>query len=142
MMNDRFDGPGRVTFHLPAEAFALALFLKYLGLFLYGVTATVALVPSFLAVGGSAFALSWAMIVAVLGGLAASGVIRTWRSNDDRLEQVTTALLVLGFLAYSVVILVRGMLLDNWDAIAAAWLPAIIAILPTIRYYTLVWKKG
>lgn len=129
--------PGAKTFRLVPGALALALILKYVALVGYGLTASVLRVPSFVSVGGSLFALAWAVVIFVFASLALAATARTWYTGHFRLEKWAIAGLVLMFLAYSVVIVVRGALQNDWVGASVAWLPVILSILPTIRYYSL-----
>jgi hypothetical protein len=133
--------PGQIAFRLPPGAIALALLLKYIGLFLFGIHATWVLVPSFVAVGGDWLSLGWSASISALAALAAAGLARSWRSGLLRLETWTTGVLVLGFLGYTIVLIVRGVLLGSWGGIAVAWLPAILMVFPTIRYFWLVSRQ-
>lgn len=133
------DGPGHASFALPPRAIALALLLKYLGLVAYGIHAVWVGVPSFTAVGGVAFATGWAAAIMVLAALSAAGVIRSWKTNKFRLEKIATASLIICFLAYSVVLAVRGLLLQEWSAITLAWLPINLCVFPAMRRF---WIAG
>jgi len=133
--------PGVKTFDLAPGAFALALMVKYFILMSYGTTAAIFLIPSFTAVGGPVFALTWAIAIAFSSAFALVGTVRTWYTCHPRLELWSIATLVLTFLAYSIVVVVRGILMDNWDSIAVAWLPLGFSFLPAIRYYSLISRR-
>lgn len=130
------------SFRLPPGAIALALALKYAGLVGYGVHATVVNVPSFVTVGGEAFATVWAIMVTTLAGVALAGVVRTWVTERPTFEKWSTFALIVTFLAYSVVLVIRGMSTNDWDAIPLAWLPALLTAFPLVRYYCLVWRAA
>lgn len=130
------------SFGLTGRSLCIALFGKYLGLSIYGIIATVIEVPTFVAVGSSSFALAWAASVATFAILAAIGVARTWVTGRYRLEKTSTAIFVLTFLAYSFALFYRGFALQEWGSVALAIIPIVVVILPTIRYYSLVSRRG
>ena len=123
---------------LSGRVLSLTLAVKYFLLGIYGVWASVAEVPSFVAVGGSPFAITWAATVAVVSAVALVGVARTWLTGRYRLEKWTTAALVLTFATYGVVLIVRAVLMGNADAAPLAILPFALIGFPTVRYYSLV----
>lgn len=137
MAQEKIRGPGRVSFALPAGAIFLTLLAKYAGLTLYGISAMLVEVPSFVQVGGSQFAFGWALCIAVLAFLALLGVVRSWHTNHFRLEKITTVLLICGFMAYSVVLVVRGFLLGEWSGASLAWLPIVMCFFPAVRRFSL-----
>ena len=132
--------PQHESFRLPPGLIALALALKYLGLFCYGIHAAIFGVTSFVIVGGEAFALVWGLLVAALSVLAFIGVARTWQTGRATFEKQATAALIVGFLLYSIVLFVRCIITNDWDSSPLVWLPPILSIFPTIRYYWLVFK--
>lgn len=129
---------GRNLFRIQPEFLAIALLAKCVVLFVYGVHATIVEVPTFVVVGGEIFALLWASVVAITSGTAAVGIVRTWVTGRYRFEQNATAAMVLAFVTYSGALLVRGLLLGDWEAAALTWLPIALSALPTVRYYSLV----
>jgi hypothetical protein len=135
--------PGAGSFRrMSPGAIALALLLKYGILVIYSIHATIITIPSFVEVGGRVFSLVWSLIVGVLSLLAFIGVLRTWYTNRVRLEKWTTALLALGLIVYSVVLIVRGVLLGNWSGTSLGWIPLALCAFPIIRYYFLVWDES
>lgn len=130
---------GHDSFRMPPGLIALALGAKYAMLVIYGITAAIVEVPSFIIVGGSGFAVGWAITVGTFAAIAALGVIHTWRTNRCRLERWTTAALILAFTAYSTVLIIRGQIVGDSDGTPLAILPIALVILPTIRYY---WLTG
>jgi hypothetical protein len=131
--------PGTASFRsMTPGSVALALGLKYAGLVGFGITAAIAVLPSLRAVGGDVLSLAWALSVILFALLSLIGVWRTWRTNRYRMEQYSSAALILACVFYSVAVLVRGMLLGDWGSIALAWLPVILMVFPTIRFYRLV----
>lgn len=135
----RPEAPGSHLFRLPPGFFALALMIKYLLLMCYGIHAVVIEVPSFVSVGGAIFAATWATVVAFLSLLALLGVTRSWFTGKPKYEKWATAGLILGFLTYAIVLMVRGIQLGNWDGVSLAWIPVALVVLPTIRYYQIVF---
>lgn len=133
--------PGHDAFRLSPGLVALGYFLKYVGLALYGITAAVIEVPSFVLVGGSRFAFGWAVTVVVFAIFAAVAVVRTWRTGRVLFEKRVTAALILTFLSYSVVLVVRAIMTDTLAAASLAWIPFVLTIFPIIRYYTLVGRR-
>lgn len=138
----RPEPPGAGSFRLPPGFFALSLSIKYFLLTCYGVHAIVVEVPSFVSVGGAFFATLWASVVAILSLLAFLAVARTWFTNKPRYEKWATMGLILGFLTYAIVLLVRGIQLGNWNGASLAWIPVALVVLPTIRYYQIVAQKA
>ena len=126
------------SFRLPPGAIFLALAIKYFLLICYGIHATIVAVPSFVTVGGEGFAVGWAMTVTVLAAVAFAAVLRTWFTEHFRFEKWATGALILGYLFYSIVLIVRGSLTGDWSSIPIAWLPAALTVLPIVRYYWLV----
>lgn len=122
-------------------ALCLALFAKYVGLTLYGAWAAVVEIPTFVIVGSSTFAAAWAMTVALLAGLAAAGVARTWITGRYRLEKWSTAAFILVFTIYSWALIIRAVDTGDADALPLALVPLIVCILPTIQYYRLVLRQ-
>lgn len=123
---------------LSGRVLSLTLGVKYVLLGAYGVWATIEEVPSFVAVGGSPFAITWAAMVAAASSLALIGVARTWLTGRYRLEKWTTAALVLTFITYGIVLIVRAILTGNAGAAPLCILPFALVGFPTVRYYSLV----
>lgn len=123
---------------LSGRALTGGLIVKYGLLAIYGAWATSNEVPSFVAVGGSHFAIAWAAAVMVSALIALIGLIRTWRTGRFRLEKWTTAILILTFTVYGVVLIVRSVLTSDWGSAPLAILPFALVGFPTIRYYSLV----
>lgn len=136
-MVDLHHSPGRDAFRLSPEAFAAALFLKYGLLVIYGIHAAIVEVPSFVAVGGPVFATLWAIIVCFFAGLALIGVYRSWMTNKTTFEKWTTGSLILAFLTYSIVLVIRSIDTESGATSALAWVPLALVILPIIRFYSL-----
>lgn len=134
--------PGANSFRLPPGFLALSLAIKYLLLTCYGVHAVWVQVPSFVSVGGELFAIVWAAVVAVLSLLALLAVARTWFTGRSLYEKWATMAVILGFLLYAIVLLVRGVQLGNWDGASLAWIPVALVVLPTFRYYQIVAQKA
>lgn len=126
------------AFGLSGRALMTALFAKYATIVTYGILAIIFEIPTFVVVGSSMFALTWAITVTTLAGLAAAGVVRTWTTGRFRLEKWTTAAFILAFLAYSYALVWRGITTDNPGSIPLAILPISLCILPIVRYYQLV----
>lgn len=129
------------SFGLSGRALCLALFSKYVGLMIYGISAIVVEIPTFVIVGSSYFAVGWAAIVAVLALLAAIGVGRTWFVGRYRLEKWTTALFIMVFSGYSYALISRSVSTNDLDSLPLALVPIIVCILPAIRYYDLVGHR-
>lgn len=123
---------------LSGRVLSLTLIVKYVLLAAYGVWASVEEVPSFVAVGGSPFAIVWAAIVAIVATVALIGVVRTWFTGRFRLEKWTTAVLVLAFVTYGIVLIVRAIQTGNAGAAPLCILPFALVGFPTVRYYSLV----
>lgn len=133
--------PGAQLFRMGPGSIALALVLKYVGLSLYGVTAVVVEVPSFVQVTGDTFAVGWAGTVCILSVVALLGVRRSWIDNKPRLEFYSAMILSVVFAIYSVVIIVRGVVLQDWESISLAWLPFILAAFPMVRALWLIGRR-
>lgn len=123
---------------LSGRVLSLALAAKYLLLGVYGVWATIEEVPSFVTVGGSPFAITWAATVAATSAVALIGVARTWLTGRYRLEKWTTAVLILTFATYGIVLIVRAMLTGDSGSMPLCILPFALVGFPTVRYYSLV----
>jgi hypothetical protein len=129
--------PGAARFAMEPATVALGYALKYLVLVAYSITAVVFHVPSFVEVGGSLFAIGWAVVILMfsLGSLAA--LAWTWFTSRPRVEKWTTFCFILMLLAYSVVVGVRIALSGAWSGMGVVWLPIALAVFPTIRFYSL-----
>lgn len=123
---------------LSGRGLAGALFAKYSTIVVYGILALIFEIPTFVVIGSSLFAFSWALAVTTLAFLAAVGVARTWMTGRFRLEKWTTALFILAFTAYSFALVWRGISTENPGSIPLAILPLSLCVLPTVRYYSLV----
>jgi len=123
---------------LSGRILSLTLAVKYLLLCAYGLWATVEEVPTFVVVGGSPFAITWAIVVSVVAAIALVGVARTWLTGRYRLEKWTTAALVLTFVVYGCAIIVRAVLTGNAGSAPLCILPFALVGFPTVRYYSLV----
>lgn len=127
---------------LSERTLSIALFLKYLVLTAYGIWAAAVELPTFVALGGSTFASTWAATVAVTAALAAFGVRRSWRTGQHRLEKWSTVIFSIVFLGYSIALIIRAVNESNWDTAPLSLIPVALCILSTIRYFSLVRRAS
>lgn len=130
------------SFGLSGRSLCIALFGKYVGLTIYGIGSIVFEVPTFVTVGSSFFAIAWASLVVTFAALAAIGVGRTWKTGKYQLEKTTTALFVLTFLGYTFALIYRAISREDFGSIPLAIIPVVVCILPAVRYYSLVSRRG
>lgn len=130
------------SFGLSGPAFCFALLLKYAGLTIYGIGSIVFEVPTFVTIGSSFFAIAWASLVTLFAGFAVIGVARTWRTGKFQLEKSTTAAFVLTFTGYSFALAYRAITQEDFGSLPLAIIPIVVVILPTVRYYSLVSRRG
>lgn len=129
------------TIGLSGRALSFALFAKYVGLTLYGISAMLVEIPTFVIVGSSFFASAWATIVMSLALSAALGVARTWTTGRYRLEKWTTAAFVLVFSGYTFALIFRSATTNDYDSLPLALIPLVVCILPTVRFYSFLPKR-
>ena len=126
---------------LSGRDLAIALAIKYAILTVYGGWAIIAEVPSFVLVGGAAFATGWAVTVTVFSLFALLGLGRTWFTGRFRLEKWSTIAFALAMVTYSVVLIVRAVIIGNVEAAPLCLIPLALITLPMIRYYSLVGRS-
>lgn len=126
---------------LSGRALSFSLFAKYVGLTLYGISAMLVEIPTFVIVGSSLFASAWATVVTCLAFSAAIGVARTWQTGRYRLEKWTTAAFILVFSGYTFALIFRSASTNDLDSLPLALIPLIVCILPTVRFYSFLPKR-
>lgn len=118
-----------------------SLTVKYLFLFLYGVTASLVGVATLDVVVGSAWGLIWPALVSVFSLLALLGVIRS-RTTKKYLFEVVATLMLIGLLySYSLAIIYRSFASDEWFRLHAAWLPVILSVYPLSRVFSITRRR-
>ena len=135
-MDDRHE-----AFRLGPGGLAVAPAGKDVVLMCYGVHAFYVEVPSFVDVGGSIFAAAWAAVVFGVSTVDLAAVARSWFTGKTNFERWATAAFILTMLTYSIVLVVRGILLGNWSGVSLAWIPVALVILSTVRFYSLTPRR-
>lgn len=127
----------KVPIELVRPSFYGMLVAYYAGLMTYGVTASIWTLPTLVKAGGDHFAITWAIILATVSGAAMFGVGLSRKFDNRWIELAFTLAMVSMLLGYGFALLLRG-INGNPSVIAAAWLPIIIAVLPSWRMLVMV----
>lgn len=122
---------------LSGRSLAFALLGKYAIFTIYGVWAAIVEIPTFVIIGSSAFAVTWAILVALFASMAAFGVGRTWKTGRSRFEYFSTGAFILTFIGYSFALVWRSIDTGNPSSAPLSLIPVAVCILPAIQLFTL-----
>lgn len=128
-----------VPIELVRPSFYGMLVCYYAGLMTYGATAVVFSSPSLVRAGGNTFSVVWAALVTGFAFSAMVGVLLSRRYRNGWLELASALALVSMLAGYSAALLIRAFHVPGaTSGIALAWLPLILAVMPSWRMLVMV----